>query len=101
MSTCSVVEAELRFGLAKASFSARRIEAVEAFLSLVTILPFDSAAAREYGALRAHLERAGTPIGPNDLMIASIALAHDLTLVTHNVAEFARVPGLRVEDWEV
>ncbi len=69
-------------------------------LDRITVLPFDSLAARVYGALRAHLERSGTMIGPNDLMIASIAFARGLTLVSHNVAEFARVPGLVVEDWE-
>jgi tRNA(fMet)-specific endonuclease VapC len=63
-------------------------------------LPFDDAAAEAYGRLRAELARRGTPIGPNDLMIAAIALAHDLTLVTHNTAEFSRVSGLRLEDWE-
>ena len=66
----------------------------------MTVPDFDRDAARIYGSLRADLERAGTMIGPNDLMIASIALAHGLTLVTHNAAEFARVPGLKVEDWE-
>ena len=99
VATCTVVEAELRYGMAKGG-SAQRLGAPEAFLSLVTILPFDSAAAKEYGLLRAVLERAGSRIGPNDLMIASIALANGLTLVTHNVAEFSRVPGLRIEDWQ-
>ncbi len=61
---------------------------------------FAGAAAEAYGRLRAELARRGTPIGPNDLMIAAIALAQDLTLVTHNTAEFSRVPGLRLEDWE-
>lgn len=61
---------------------------------------FDDLAAERYGELRAHLDAAGTPIGPNDLMIASIALANSLTLVTHNTGEFSRVPGLRLEDWQ-
>ena len=100
MAVCTVVEAELRYGIAKAGNAPRRIADLDAFLVGVTILDFDRPAARIYGYLRAHLERAGTPIGPNDLMIASIALARGLTLVTHNVAEFSRVPGLRVEDWE-
>ena len=60
----------------------------------------DDPAAEAYGRLRAELARRGTPIGPNDLMIAAIALAYALTLVTHNTAEFSRVPGLRLEDWE-
>ena len=63
-------------------------------------LPFDDACAAEYGLLRADLGRAGTPIGANDLMIAAIARHHDVSVVTHNVDEFSRVVGLRVEDWE-
>jgi tRNA(fMet)-specific endonuclease VapC len=55
----------------------------------------------QYSLIRADLAAKGTPIGPNDLMIASIALAHDLTLVTHNTSEFSRVPGLRIEDWQL
>lgn len=73
---------------------------MDRFVARFVNLPFDPPAAKEYGRLRLALERAGTPIGPNDLMIASIALAHGLVLVTHNVPEFARVPGLRIEDWE-
>ena len=63
-------------------------------------LPFDDRAAEDYGRVRAHLAALGTPIGPNDLMIASIALANQLTLVTHNTLEFNRVPGLALEDWQ-
>ncbi len=53
-----------------------------------------------YGRIRAHLENLGTPIGPNDLIIASIAIAEGLILVTHNTSEFGRVPGLQIEDWQ-
>jgi len=63
-------------------------------------LPFDDACAERYGIIRSELESAGTPIGPNDLMIAATALAHGATLVTNNVKEFSRVAGLRLEDWE-
>ena len=63
-------------------------------------LPFDDAAAEVYGRIRAALEAAGTLIGPYDLQIAAIALANDLTLITHNIREFGRVAGLRIEDWE-
>lgn len=63
-------------------------------------LPFDDRAADVYGGVGADLERVGRPIGPNDLLIAATALAHDLTLVTHSISEFGRVPGLGVEDWE-
>ena len=62
-------------------------------------LPFDDQSAEYYGIVRATLERAGTPIGGNDLLVASIALAHDCTLVTRNNSEFARVAGLRLEVW--
>jgi tRNA(fMet)-specific endonuclease VapC len=64
-------------------------------------LPFDDAAAVVYGEIRAALAQAGTPIGPNDLQIAAIALANDLTLVTHNTREFTRVQGLKLADWEI
>jgi len=63
-------------------------------------LPFDDEAARQYGIIRASLARLGTPIGPNDLMIASIALVHQAVVVTHNIGEFSRVAGLEIEDWE-
>ena len=63
-------------------------------------LPFEDAAAEQYAALRANLATAGQLIGPNDLLIAAIALANGLTLVTHNTAEFGRVPGLVIEDWQ-
>ena len=64
-------------------------------------LPFDDSAAEEYGRIRAHLANLGTPIGPNDLLIAAIALANKITLVSHNTAEFSRVPGLILEDWQI
>jgi tRNA(fMet)-specific endonuclease VapC len=63
-------------------------------------LPFDDCAAEEYGKVRAHLAALGTLIGPNDLMIAAIALANNMVLVTNNTAEFSRVPGLALEDWQ-
>lgn len=64
-------------------------------------LSFDDQAAEEYGKARAHLSSTGMLIGPNDLIIAATALAHDCTLVTHNTQEFSRVPGLRIEDWQL
>jgi tRNA(fMet)-specific endonuclease VapC len=63
--------------------------------------PFDDAAADHFVSTRTHLESRGTPIGPYDLQIAAIALANACTLVTHNTAEFSRLPGLLLEDWEV
>lgn len=64
-------------------------------------LPFDDLAAVAYGSLRAELERQGTPIGQYDMLIAAVALANSLILVTHNVSEFGRISGLVIEDWEV
>jgi tRNA(fMet)-specific endonuclease VapC len=65
----------------------------------VRVLPFDRADAETYGRLRVELERAGTPLAEPDLRIASIALTHDLTVITGNVRHFSRVPGLKVENW--
>lgn len=64
-------------------------------------LAFDDLAVQEYRRIRAYLEKLGTPIGPVDMLIAAIALANDLVMVTHNTAEFSRVPGLKLEDWEI
>ena len=64
-------------------------------------MPFDDRCLDSYGRIRSDLDRLGTPIGPNDLLIAATAMAHGLTLVTHNVDEFGRIPGLDIEDWEV
>ena len=95
---CSVVAAELADGVAK-SGSARNRQALEMFLAPLEILPFDEAALWAYGDLRAELERKGTPIGALDTMIAAHALSQQSTLVTNNTHEFARVPGLSLENW--
>ncbi len=97
---CSVVKAKLYYGANRSSRKPETLTALEAFLSLLSSLPFDDNAARVYGRIRAELSSRGTPIGPNDLMIASIALAHNIALVTHNTREFGRVDGLRIEDWQ-
>ncbi len=97
---CQIVKAELYFGAYKSARRDANLALLAKFFGQFISLQFDDAAAEAYGALRAELARRGTPIGPNDLMIAAIALAHNLTLVTHNTAEFSRVPGLRLEDWE-
>lgn len=94
----SVTAAELAFGVAK-SGSARNREALEMFLSPLEVLPFDASAIWHYGELRAGLERRGQPIGALDTMIAAHALASNTILVTNNTREFARVPGLRLENW--
>jgi tRNA(fMet)-specific endonuclease VapC len=95
---CSVVAAELAFGVAK-SGSARNRQALEMFLAPLLILPFDDLAFWAYGDLRADLERRGTPIGSLDTMIAAHALSQQATLITNNTREFAQVPGLHVENW--
>jgi len=95
---CSVVAAELAYGVAK-SGSARNRQALEMFLAPLVILPFDEAALWAYGDLRAELERKGTPIGALDTMIAAHALSQQSTLITNNTREFARVPGLALENW--
>lgn len=97
---CDVVKAELFFGAYKSQRLEANLAVLDALCEGFGSLPFDGAAAREYGRIRAGLERAGTPIGPYDLQIAAIALVHSLTLVTHNTNEFERVSGLRIEDWE-
>ena len=98
---CSVVEAELYLGARKYGHPARRKTTLDEMLAPYTSLPFDSACVPQYARIRDHLEREGNRIGANDLLIAAIALTHDLTVVTHNCDEFNRVPGLRVEDWSV
>ena len=98
ISVCSVVAAELAYGVAK-SGSARNRQALEMFLAPFEILPFDEAALWVYGDLRAKLEGKGTPIGALDTMIAAHALSQQSTLVTNNTREFDRVPGLTLENW--
>ncbi|MCU0759735.1 MAG: PIN domain-containing protein [Steroidobacteraceae bacterium] len=95
----AIVAYELRFGIARLLQATRRSEQLEQLLSWITILPFDDAAARRAAALRADLERLGQPIGPHDTLIAGTVLAVGATLVTRNLAEFSRVPGLELEDW--
>lgn len=97
---CSIVKAELIYGAFKSARPTRNIDRLQHFFRGFISLPFDDASADAYGELRATLERSGTPIGPNDLCIAAIAKTNDLTLVSHNVSEFARVAALAVEDWE-
>jgi tRNA(fMet)-specific endonuclease VapC len=95
-----IVVAELRYGAAKSINPTRAIAVQDQFLRLVASVPFDRPAAEAYGTIRATLDRQGTPIGANDLLIAATALAGGMILVTHNVREFSRVPGLLIEDWE-
>ena len=95
----TVTLAELQYGVAKSAFPERNQQALAAFTLPLEILPFDAPAAAAYGPIRATLERQGTPIGAMDLLIAAHAVSLDVILVTNNVREFGRVPGLQVENW--
>ncbi len=96
--TSIVVASELRFGAAKRGSKKLAIQ-VEAILAAIDVLPLDEPADRCYAELRTRLERAGNPIGPNDMLIAAQALALGLSMVTANTDEFGRVADLRVENW--
>jgi tRNA(fMet)-specific endonuclease VapC len=96
--TSIIVAAKLRYGARKAK-SSRLADRVHAVLSAIEVLPLDPPADRHYADIRDQLTRRGTPVGPNDLLIAAHALACDLTVVTRNTREFSRVPSLPVEDW--
>jgi tRNA(fMet)-specific endonuclease VapC len=96
--TSIVVAAELRFGAAK-SGSRKLADRVDLILSALDVLPLEPPADRHYAEIRQLLTRQGTPIGPNDLLIAAHARALKLTAVTANTHEFSRVPDLRVENW--
>lgn len=95
----AITAAELRAGVAKSQHRVQSLRRYERFRSELTVVPFDERAAEAYGSVRADLEKRGTPIGPLDTLIAAHALALDLTLVTHNLREFRRVKGLKVESW--
>jgi tRNA(fMet)-specific endonuclease VapC len=97
---CAIVKAELLYGARHSDRVERNLALLKRFFTPFVSLPFDDRCAEEYGLLRAELARAGTPIGPSDMMIVAIARCRDLTLVTHNIREFSRVAGLRLEDWE-
>ncbi|MDW7711685.1 MAG: type II toxin-antitoxin system VapC family toxin [Deferrisomatales bacterium] len=97
---CSVVKAELVYGARRSSRVAENLDLLRRFFLPFKSVAFDDPCADHCGRVRAEPAAQGTPIGPNDLLIAATALAHDLTLVTHNIREFSRVTGLRMEDWE-
>lgn len=99
MCISSITYGELMHGVEKSQAVERNRAAITLFLSAISILPFDSDAAEKYGAVRADLERKGTPIGPMDMLIAGHARSRGLILVTNNTREFFRVNELEVEDW--
>ena len=97
---CSIVKAELIFGARKSARVNENLILLDRLFGLFRSLPFDDRAAQQYGAIRYDLGQRGAPIGANDVLIASIALANEATLVTANVGEFSRVIGLRTENWQ-
>lgn len=97
---CDIVKLELYYGAYKSARQSENLALLRQFFNEFVSLPFDGQAAAIGGSIRALLAASGTPIGPYDLQIAAIALANDLTLVTHNIREFSRVPQLKLEDWE-
>ena len=90
---------ELEFGMAKSTSRTLMERYLHEVCRRYTVLDFDWAAAQQAGRVRAHLQSLGTPVGPYDVQVAGVALSRDLTLVTRNTREFARVPDLRVENW--
>ena len=99
MGISAVTLGELVFGAEHSQQVERNLADIEALISRLEVLPFDNKAAYHFGQIRAELYRTGQPIGPYDMMIAGHARASGLKLVTTNVKEFERVPGLLLEDW--
>jgi len=96
----SITHAELQYGVVKSKNRIKNQNALDQFLLPLTILPFDGQkVAERYGEIRVFLESAGKKIGPLDTLIAAHALALDLTIVSNNIKEFARIPGLKCENW--
>ena len=98
---CSVVKAELMFGALRSEQKESNLQLLQKLFAPLHSFEFDDNAAEHYAQIRAELTAQGNLIGANDLMIAAIARANKTTLITHNVAEFERVQGLLIEDWEV
>lgn len=101
LAVCPIVVAKLEYGAAKSGNPTREAAKVATFLTPYLSFPYDDTAARLYVRHRVALEAVGLMIGHYDLMIAAIALANGLKLVTHDVGEFSRVAGLDIEDWEL
>ncbi len=97
----AIVSYELYFGAYNSQKVSFNLETIRLFLMDFVVLPFDAEDARQAAGIRAELKKAGTPIGPYDVLIAGQAKARDLILVSNNVREFERVPDLRLEDWTV
>ena len=95
----SIVLFELEVGIAKSSAPDKRMKQLEEIISIVSIIDFTAKEAKVAAVIRAQLEKAGTPIGPFDILIGATALANQSTLVTHNTTEFSRIAKLPIEDW--
>lgn len=95
----TVTLAELHYGAEKSARRLDDLEAIRQFAARLGILPFSAAAAAHYGEIRAELERAGTPAGAYDMLIAGHARSEGMTVVTNNLREFERMPGVRAENW--
>jgi len=95
----TVTLAELHYGAEKSLRRLENLQAIEHFTARLDVLEFSSKAAAHYGQIRTELERAGKPVGAHDMLIAAHARAEGLAVVTNNTREFARIPGLRVENW--
>lgn len=97
---CAITKGELFYGARRSARVTDNLQVLARFFAPFVCLPFDDLCAEHYGTIRADLANQIGMIGPNDLLIAATARAHDLTVVTHNSREFSRVVGLRLEDWE-
>ena len=95
----SISVGELEYGIAKSHYPDKNRIALVEFLSSFEIIPFTDIDAQAFGNIRAYLNKIGTPIGPYDLQIAAQCITRDLTLITHNVKEFERVPHIKIENW--
>ncbi|MDR2856775.1 MAG: tRNA(fMet)-specific endonuclease VapC [Novosphingobium sp.] len=95
----SITLGELHYGVEKSALRDRNLTALEHFVARLDVLPFADKAAAHYGQVRAELERAGTPCGPHDMQIGGHARSEGLIIVTNNMREFARMPGVRSENW--
>lgn len=95
----AITVAELHYGVAKSAAKEKNALALEGFLLPLEIVAFDMESALVYGKIRSDLERRGTPVGGMDMLIAAQAIARGLTLITHNLKEFQRIPELRCETW--
>ena len=99
LSISSITLGELHYGAEKSARRAENLTAMEHFVARLDVLPFGDKAAAHYGQVRAELERAGTPCGPHDMQIGGHARSEGLIVVTNNLREFGRMPGVRAESW--